>query len=640
MKPSQEFTYVRTYSRWLDDEGRREIYPESVDRAMNFFRDELGVGIVTPYFYKLGRQALVNMDVLCSMRAMWAAGKAAKENHVALYNCAFLAINDLKAFSETLFILMCGTGVGFSIESEYVNQLPIIQPSSGKTIEIIIEDSKEGWATGLDIGIRSLFEGNSIKIDYSKLRPRGARLMTMGGRSSGMEPLQNLFIFLSNLFSQKRQNKQSRLFPIDVLDIQNKIAEIVVVGGVRRSSEISLSDINDIQVSQAKMGEFWNQYPHRAMSNNSTAYNCKPDIITFMQEFSSLIKSGSGERGIFNREGAYKQMLSSGRRKVKPVEEKNTYYIIGTNPCGEVILRDMEFCNLSEVVVRPNDTLETLRQKVKIASMFGVWQAAFTNFPFLRKQWKQNCDEERLLGVSLTGMMDHYVFNSPNDKMKKWLSELKSSAISETEKWCKKLDINMSVAITCVKPSGTVSQLADCSSGIHPRYADYYIRRYRISANDPLFKMLKDQGVPYNPETGSDPNNITTMVVEFPIQSPAKSKTKNDYSAIQQLEHWKIVKEFWCEHNPSVTIYVDTNEWLEVAAWCYKNFDDLCGVSFLPKDSGVYKLAPYEEIDKETYEKLEKEFPKIDYSFLSKYENDDNTGGAKVYGCVGDKCEI
>jgi ribonucleoside-triphosphate reductase len=639
LKPSQEFTYVRTYSRWLDELGRRETYPESATRAMDFFQEELGAGVVTPHFYKLGKQSLLNMDALCSMRTMWAAGKAAKANNITMYNCSFVAMNDIRAFPEILYVLLCGTGVGFSIESEYVNKLPQLKPTTGKDIDIQVADSKEGWAEALLKAMEALWEGHNPRIDYSKVRPRGSRLMTMGGRSAGPEPLKNLFDFIIKAFQQKRQKNQYKLTPLDILDINNKIAEIVVVGGVRRSSQISLSDLNDSQIAQAKVGEFWNQFPQRRMSNNSTAYNYKPDVVTFMEEIGSLIRSGSGERGIFNREGALKQILSSGRRTVKP-HEGAELYIIGTNPCGEILLRDMEFCNLSEVVVRENDDLESLRLKVKSATMFGAWQAIFTNFHFLRPQWKQNCNEERLLGVSLTGIMDNPVLNNTNDKMKKWLAELKSVAVSECEKWCKRLDINMSAAITCVKPSGTVSQLTDCSSGIHPRYANYYIRRYRISVVDPLFKMLKDQGVPYHSEVGEDAVNPSTMVLDFPINSPLKGKTRHDYTALQQLEHWKVVKEFWCEHNPSITVQVDDSEWLDVAAWCYKNFDELCGVSFLPKDSGVYQLAPYEEIDNKTYDKLVNDFPKIDYSQLSKYENDDNTEGAKVYSCVGDKCEI
>lgn len=598
---------------------------------MNFFRSELG-DVITPHFYKLGEQALLNMDSMCSMRTMWAAGTAAKKNHITMYNCSFMVMNDIAAFPEVLFILMCGTGVGFSVEREFVDQLPQIGSGTGRSVHIVVEDSKEGWAQALDQVLRALWAGHEITVDYSLVRPRGSRLLTMGGRASGPEPLKNLFDFLVTMFRNKRQKGIRRLQPIDVLDINNKIAEIVVVGGVRRSSEISLSDLDDQQIARAKMGEFWNENPHRMMSNNSAVYEGTPDIVTFVEEFTTLIKSGSGERGIFNRQGAIKQMTASGRR----VE----WHVIGTNPCGEIILRDQQFCNLSEVIVRSSDNLDTLRQKVKVAAMFGAWQAKFTEFPFLRSGWKQNCESERLLGVSLSGIMDNGTLNNTNDRMKKWLGELKSVAIAETERWCKRLDMNMSAAITCVKPSGTVSQLVDCSSGIHPRYSQYYVRRYRISATDPLFKMLRDQGVPWNPEVGQEPSTASTMVLDFPFASPDKCKTRHDYTAIQQLEHWKVVKEFWCEHNPSITVYANQDEWLEVAAWCYKNFDDLCGVSFLPKTDHVYQLAPYEEIDQASYDTLVARFPQIDYSKLSQYEQDDHTEGSKTYACVGDRCEI
>jgi ribonucleoside-triphosphate reductase len=543
LKPSQQFTYVRTYSRWSDDLKRRETYPESIDRLMSFFRDELG-DVVTPHFYKIGRQAIINMEAMPSMRALWAAGRAAKDNNITMYNCSFMAINDVKAFSEILFILMCGTGVGFSVEREFVYQLPEIKPVTKKNpVGILVDDSKEGWAQALDEFLRAMWKGDDPLVDYTSVRPRGARLLTMGGRASGPDPLANLFDFIRSLFEEKRRKGQRRLSPIDVLDIANKIAEIVVVGGVRRSSEISLSDLEDSQIAQAKIGEFWNRNPHRRMSNNSAVYNAKPDAITFAEEFLNLMKSGSGERGIFNREGAYKQLTASGRRKAFITEVSgDRYYIIGTNPCGEILLRNMEFCNLSEVICRKEDTIETLRQKVKTATMFGAWQAWFTKFPFLRSEWQQNCEEERLLGVSLTGIMDNPVLNNVNDKMKRWLGELKSVAIAECERWCKRLNMNMSAAITCVKPSGTVSQLVDCSSGIHPRYAAHYIRRYRISATDPLFKMLRDQGVPWHPEIGEDINNPSTMVLEFPFASPQGAVTRHDYTAIQQLEHWKVVQ--------------------------------------------------------------------------------------------------
>lgn len=631
MSPSQQFVYTRTYSRWKDDQKRRETYPESVQRTMDFFMTELGE-VVTPHFYKIGSQAMLHMDAMPSMRVLWTAGEAAKRNNITMYNCSYQVMNNIQCFSEILYILMCGTGAGFSIERCYVDQLPVISPSTKKTVNVVVEDSKEGWAKALDTVLRALWRGDDFIYDIGGVRPRGSRLLTMGGRASGPEPLESLFIFLRKLFEEKRRRGQSRLLPIDVLDINNKIAEIVVVGGVRRSSEISLSDLEDMQVARAKMGEFWNDNAHRSMSNNSTAYNEKPDVLQFIDEFKNLIRSGSGERGIFNREGARKQMVASGRRQ--------DFAHVGTNPCGEIILRDQEFCNLSEVVVRASDNRQTLREKVKIAAMFGVWQAAFTKFPYLRPQWKKNCNEERLLGVSLTGIMDNPVLNNVNDRMKRWLGELKAVAISETERWCKRLDINMSAAITCVKPSGTVSQLVDSSSGIHQRYADYYIRRYRISATDPLFRLLRDQGVPFSPEVGQEKTTASTMVLDFPFASPEGAKTRHDFTAMQQLEHWRVFKEFWSEHNPSITVYVGADEWLDTAAWCYRNFDDLCGVSFLPKSNHVYQLAPYEELTKSQYDALVKKFPEIDYSKLSAYEQEDNTEGAKTYGCIGDKCDL
>lgn len=628
MNESQQFVFTRTYSRWLEEAKRRETYEETGDRWINFFAGELG-DVVAPIHKNFAKTAWLEQSVMPSMRAVWSAGKAAKSNHITLYNCSFVAVNNTKVFSEILFILMCGTGVGFSVEDRYVEKLPSIGLPNETVVHIVVEDSREGWATAFSKVINALYKGHKILVDYSKLRPRGARLHTMGGRASGPEPLKNLFDFATKLFKDRAGN---RLRPIDCHDLICKVAEIVVVGGVRRSSLISLSDLDDQLIARSKMGTFWDSAPHRTMSNNSAVYNSRPDELTFIKEWSTLIESGSGERGIYSRYGASNQMQASGRRKAFP--------IIGTNPCGEIILRDMEFCNLSEVVVRPNDTIETLRRKVRTATMLGSWQAAFTDFPFLRPEWEANCKEERLLGTSLTGMMDHPVLNNVNDTMKKWLGELKGVALREADKWADRLGINMPAAVTCIKPSGTVSQLVNCASGIHPRYANHYIRRYRITATDPLFKMLRDQGVPYHPEVGQSPESASTFVLEFPVEGPANAKTRHDYTAIQQLEHWSVVKEFWAEHNPSITVYVDQGEWLETGSWCYKNFDKLCGVSFLPKDNGVYQLAPYEEINWSEYNHLAGSFPKIDYSQLSRYEQEDNTEGAKSYACVGDKCEI
>lgn len=635
MLANQEYIHVSRYARWLEALKRREPdWAASVDRYFDFMLDTFGPDIVTPYFKRLGKQMAKDMEVVPSMRAVWAAGEVARNNHVTLYNCSFMVMNDVQAFSELLFILMCGTGVGFSVEQEFVSQLPELKtPTDIQFTYIYVEDSREGWAKALDVLLRALWKGDDVSWDVTKVRPRGAKLKTMGGRASGPEPLIRLFEFCVKLFKDRRAKGLRRLEPIDVLDICNVIADVVVVGGVRRSSELSLSDLNDRRIAEAKMGEFWKHSPHRSMSNNSAVYKHKPDVVTFGEEFLTLIKSQAGERGIFNREGAMKQMTANGRRK--------EFHIVGTNPCGEILLRDMEFCNLSEVIVRADDDLESLRQKVKVAAMFGAWQATFTRFPYLRPQWAVNCEEERLLGVSLTGIMDNPVLNNVNDKMKKWLGELKATVVNETEKWCKRLNINMSAAITCVKPSGTVSQLVNCASGIHPRYAQFYIRRYRNSASDPVFHLLRDAGVPWHPETSEvDPQNPNTVVLEFPVAAPKGCLTRKDVTALQQLEHWRVVKEFWCEHNPSITVYVDESEWLDVQAWCYRNFDDLVGISFLPKDNNIYPLAPYEEISEEKFNELNAKFPKIDYNQLAKYEQEDNTQGSQSYACTGDKCEI
>lgn len=600
---------------------------------MSFMQSEIGDSI-SPHFYKMGKQAILDMSVMPSMRAMWAAGSAAKVDNCTMYNCSYLTMDSVRSFSELLYILMCGTGVGFSVERQYTDQLPrFTKRPSGKTIDVVVEDSRSGWADAYLKVLQANWVGDAYTVDVSKVRTRGARLITMGGRASGPEPLVDLFNFVNDLFKRKRERGEYKLDPIDVLDINNKAAEVIVMGGVRRSSEISFSDLRDKDIATAKSGRFWDAgQGHRAMSNNSIAFNVKPDVITYTEEFLNLMKSGTGERGFFNREGAIKQMVASGRRQ--------SCDDVGGNPCMEILLRPMEFCNLSEVVVRPNDKLEDLRLKVKIAAMFGVWQSTFTYFPYLRNDWIKNCEEERLLGISLTGIMDHPVLNNVNDKMKKWLSDMKSEAIRETERWAKRLDINMSAAITCIKPSGTVSQLVDCASGIHSRYSDYYIRRYRISATDPLFRMLRDNGVPFHAEVGQTIDTAATMVLDFPYVSPKDAITRHGVNAIDQLEHWKVYKYFWCEHNPSVTVYVGSDEWLETLSWCYKNFDDLCGVSFLPKTDHIYQLAPYEEITKAQYEDLHSKFPKIDYSKLSQYETEDTTEGAKSYACVGDKCEI
>jgi ribonucleotide reductase alpha subunit len=889
---AQEFIYTRSYSRWLEEEQRRERYIETVTRYLTFMRQHIGSSVKDIHI-QYAKAYMMDFSVVPSMRALWAAGKVLEENNFTGYNCSFVAITEPFVFSEIMFILMSGTGVGFSVEREFIDQLPYIQNETGNTVSVVVQDSREGWAEALNTVLACSWRGDYVEVDYGLVRDRGERLKTMGGRASGPEPLKELFEFIVAIFKSKREKRHRRLTTLDCLDIANKIGEVVVAGGVRRSSEISLSDLDDASIAGAKSGEFWRTKSHRSMSNNSAVYLERPEAVVFLEEFGRLIRSRAGERGIFNREGARKQMMSSGRRK--------DFHIIGTNPCftgdtkvwtdrgniafkdlvgksvnvltqthegklvyrrmnriqvtqryaslvkvkftngtevrvtpnhrfylrtgeevqaknlkpddsvssvyrykanqkgyqrltngthmplehhvpfedgipegydvhhkdevkyhnwkenlevldgkfhrqlhmvgdknpirrfpeknpfntltlrndvdtkevhrlrksgltlqgiadklncsygcvckrlakinhrvqsveilnykedvycgsveefhrffvavgnhdgvlvhncGEILLRDQELCNLSEVIVRRDDTLEVLRHKVSIATMFGVWQSTFINFPYVRPKWSENCQEERLLGVSLTGIMDHPVLNNVNDKMKVWLGDLKSTAIYEAGKWAKRLGINMSAAITCVKPSGTVSQLTDCASGIHPRYSPFYIRRYRISVTDPLLKMMIDQGVKAYPEVGQDPQTASTMVLEFPMMAPKGAKTVKDYTALQQLEHWHVVKNFWCEHNPSITVYVGDDEWVGVAAWVYDHFDDITGVAFLPRNDHVYQLAPYEEITEEVFKDMKVAEPFIDFTQLTKYELEDTTDGLREYACVGDKCDV
>ena len=564
---------------------------------------------------------MTEFSVMPSMRFLWSAGPAAEKDNTVIYNCSFAKLNCVEAFAECLHILMCGTGFGFSVEEEETNKLPAIpEIKSGKDIaRITIEDSREGWADSVKILMNSLYDGQNVYFDYSQLRPEGARLGTMGGRSSGPQPLIKLHDFLR----ETMHNAQGRkLTTLECHDIANQIAEIVVAGGVRRSSQISLSDLDDEDMRHAKE---WPFPIRRAMANNSAIYRDKPSAADFLVEWGVLAKSGSGERGIFNLLSAQNKAPA---RRYAPL-------IQGTNPCGEIMLRDMEFCNLSEVVVREDDDLDTLLDKVETATWLGVLQSTFTDFPYLRKEWAKNCGVERLLGVSLTGQMDN-----PSLLNSEVLKALKSRVIRISRKASTLLGVNMPVATTCVKPSGTVSQLVDSASGCHPRYSQYYIRRYRISATDPLFKMLKDQGVPCSPENGQDKKTATTWVFEFPVKSPDGCLTRKDITAMDQLKHYKNLQLNWCEHNASMTVYVKEDEWFEVGNWVYKNWDIINGVSFLPYDGGHYELAPYEEIDHYTYESLIKKFPDINYSKLSEYELQDETGGSREYACTGDKCDI
>ena len=641
---ASEFVYTRTYSRWLDDEQRRESWEETVGRYVDFIEKHTGDKVPQKVFKK-ARTNILNFGSMPSMRLLWAAGHAAESTHVAAYNCAFDVIDSVESFSECLYILMCGTGYGFSVEEKYTSKLPVVPHLEGLGAGTFsIPDSKEGWADSVLKLLTALYSGKDLDMDYTQLRPKGARLKTFGGRSSGPAPLISLHEFIRTVFEQA-QGRQ--LKPIECLDILNKIAEVVVVGGVRRSSQISLSDLDDSEIECAKN---WPFPLHRAMSNNSVVYHDKPGAIRFMREWSNLAESGSGERGIFNLEGAIK----------RSPERRNGKRIKGTNPCAEIMLRDKEFCNLTEVIIRAEDDLDDLMDKVETAVWLGAIQSTFTSFPYLRQQWRRNCRDERLLGVSLSGQMDNIELLTEEA-----MRALKKKALKIAEKASKVLGINLSAAVTCVKPSGTVSQLVNCSSGLHARYSPFYIRRYRIASIDPLFEMLKAQGVPMSPENGErekdwkkaqkgettactiyekgkrwTEDKVNTWVVSFPVASPDGAVTKEKLSAIDQLEHYKLIQENWCEHNASCTVYVNEDEWLEVGNWVYKNWKYITGVSFLPADGGSYEQAPYEEITQEQYQKMIAQFPEIDYSKLSDFEKQDNTSGSKELACSGDKCEI
>ena len=614
-----EFIYKRTYSRWLEDEARREDWPETIERFIGFIISERP-DIPDKTISKI-RKYMTEFGVMPSMRFLWAAGPAAKADNTCIYNCSFAKINSVDAFAECLYVLMCGTGFGFSVEAEEVNKLPEVpEIKSGQGLpKTLIDDSKAGWADSVKILMGSLYDGQNVYFDYSAIRPEGARLLTMGGRASGPQPLVKLHDFIR----ETMHNAQGRkLTTIEAHDICNQIAEIVVVGGVRRSSQISLSDLDDQDMRHAKE---WPFPIKRAMANNSAVFREKPSAADFLVEWGALAKSGTGERGIFNLQAA--QNKAPTRRYAPKIQ--------GTNPCGEIMLRDMQFCNLSEVVVREDDDLDSLLDKVETATWLGVIQSSFTDFPYLRKEWKKNCDVEALLGVSLTGQMDnHSVLTSEA------LKALKSRVLRIARKASTILGTKMPAATTCVKPSGTVSQLVDSASGVHPRYSQYYIRRYRIAARDPLFKLMKDAGVPCSPENGQDAETATTWVLEFPVKSPEDCVTRKEVTALDQLKHYKNLQHNWCEHNASMTVYVRDDEWFEVGNWVYQNWDIINGVSFLPYDGGKYKLAPYEEIDVHTYERLIKEHPLIDYTQLSHYELEDNTQGKSEFACVGDKCEI
>lgn len=626
--PLAEFVYYRSYSKWIEGEGRRETWVETVDRYMTFMQKNLGNSL-KPAEYKKIREFILSQRTMPSMRLMWSAGNAAEKSNVTGYNCSFIAPSKPEDFGEIMYLSMCGAGVGFSAESHSVQKFPQIQKQTGKKKPAhLVPDSKEGWADAFVLAVKTWMAGEDIDFDYSQVRPKGAKLKTMGGKSSGPEPLMELMGFAKEKILRKQGRRLSNL---DVHDIVCKIGEIVVSGGVRRTALISLSDLDDKDMRSAKFGQFYITEPQRSMANNSAIYNEKPTNVEFMDEWIALMKSGSGERGIFNR-GSLKSQMPERRWKVFEKDLDSC----GTNPCGEIVLKSKQFCNLSEVVARAEDTEATLMEKARIAAILGTYQSTLTNFGYLSKDWKKNCEDERLLGVSITGQWDCKILKD-NAKL---LQKLKNEVIKTNKDYAKRFKINQSTCTTCVKPSGTVSQLVDASSGMHPRHSEYYIRRVRISATDSLFKMLKDQGVPYHPEVGQSYENANTYVLEFPVKAPAKSVFKNDLTAIEQLEHWKLVKTNYTEHNPSVTISVGEGEWIEVGNWVYSNWDIVGGLSFLPRSNHVYKLAPYEEIDKKRYDEMLKRFKNIDFSKIVTYERVDETEGAKELACMGGVCEL
>ncbi len=635
--PLGEFVYYRTYSKWIPEEERRETWIETVDRYMAFMKKNLGKKL-TDAEYKEIREAILKQEAMPSMRLLQFAGPAADRTNVCAYNCSYIAPNKWQDFAEIMYICMCGTGVGWSAESLNIQALPQIQRQTGKKLPThIVDDSKEGWCDSLTLGLKTWADGMDIEFDYSKLRPAGARLKTMGGKSSGPDPLRNLLDF-ARAKILKRQGK--RLENIDAHDIMCKIGEIVVSGGVRRSAMISLSDLEDEKIRDAKKGQFYLTEGQRSLANNSAVYMQKPTEEEFMDEWIALMKSGTGERGIFNR-GSIPNTLPE--RRLKIWKQDGVYDghaltnkpLIGVNPCGEIILQSKQFCNLTNVIAREGDTEASILRKTRIATIIGTYQSTLTNFPYLSKEWKENCERERLLGVGLAGQWDCELVRTP-----KMLQKMRDETIKTNKIFAKRFGVTPSTAITCVKPDGNSSQTFNFSSGMHPRYAPYYIRRVRISATDSLFKMLRDQGVPYFPEVGQTKETANTFVFEFPVKSPKGSIFKDDQTALQQLEHWKMVKLNFTEHNPSVTVSVGDGEWIEVANWLYENWDILGGLSFLPRDNHVYQLAPYEEIDEKRYKEMIKKFEHIDYSKIITYEKRDETDVKKELACVGGTCEI
>ena len=625
MDQYQQFIHKSRYARWLESEGRRETWKETCTRYVDFWKER---GQLDDDDAKTVLQAIYDLDVMPSMRCMMTAGEALKRDNVAGFNCSYLHIDHVRAFDELMYVLMCGTGVGFSVERNFINKLPAIAESMHKTdTTIVVADSKMGWASAFRELISLLYAGKIPKWDMKKVRPAGARLKTFGGRASGPEPLDDLFHFTVGVFTKAAGRK---LTSIECHDIVCKVADIVVVGGVRRSALISLSNLSDGRMAKAKSGQWWESNSQRRLANNSVAYTEKPDFEAFLREMQVIYESKSGERGIFSRVAAQKVSARHGRRE--------TDHDFGTNPCSEIILRSNQFCNLSEVVVRPEDTLEELKRKVRVATIVGTLQSTLTHFRYLRVRCARNTEEEALLGVSLTGIMDHYLLSKATSDLEKWLTEMRNVAIETNKEWSEKLGVNQSTAITCVKPSGTVSQLVNSASGIHPRFSRHYIRRVRGDKKDPLSVFMSNAGVPVESDVMSP---TTTDVFSFPVKAPETSVTVKQTGAMEQLELWKAYQDHWCEHKPSITIYYTDEEYLDVAQWIWKNFDMCSGISLLPYSDHVYQQAPYEEIDEEKYNELFAAMPKdINWEDLAKIEVEDNTIGSQELACVGGACEL
>ena len=625
MDQYQQFIHKSRYARWIPELNRRETWAETVQRYVGFWEDR---GQIDDKVSKKLYKAIHDMDVMPSMRCMMTAGVALDKDNVAGFNCSYLAIDSPRSFDELMYVLMCGTGVGFSVERNFITKLPVVAETFHKTDSVIVvSDSKIGWASAFRELIAMLFAGKIPQYDVSKVRGAGERLKTFGGRASGPEPLEDLFHFCIAVFQKAAGRKLNSL---ECHDIVCKIADIVVVGGVRRSALISLSNLSDPRMAKAKNGNWWENEGQRRLANNSVAYTEKPDFEAFLGEMQNMYESKAGERGIFSRVAAQKIAARNGRRD--PDQD------FGTNPCSEIILRSNQFCNLSEIVVRADDTLKTLKAKAEIASIIGTLQATLTDFRYLRSAWKRNTEEEALLGVSMTGIMDHYLLSKGESKdLSKWLEEVRDVCVDTNKEWAAKLGINQSAAITCVKPSGTVSQLVDSASGIHPRFSKHYIRRVRSDKKDPLAEFMSNRGFPVEQDLMSP----SSAVFSFPIKAPDTSVTVSQVGAMQQLELWKAYQNHWCEHKPSITVYYTDSEFLQIAQWIWDNFDLCSGISLLPFSDHVYQQAPYEDITAEKYDELVAAMPKgVDWIELEQYEQEDNTTGSQELACVGGACEI